>query len=81
MKDWSWQMVLALAIVTAGIVIMYGQSSDQPTRDKLIALFETLVGLIVGATAGAAVGFMRGWRIGVRESLAQSTKQDALKLP
>lgn len=67
MKDWSWQMVLALAIVTLGIVVMYGQTPDQATRDKLIALFEVLVGLIVGASAGAAVGYIRGWRIGVTE--------------
>jgi hypothetical protein len=66
MKEWTWPSVAALAIVTAGIVVMYGQSPDQSSRDKLLLLFEALVGLIVGVSAGAAVGYARGWRAGVR---------------
>ena len=68
--DWTREMVLALGVVSAAIVFMFGLTSDVATRDRLIDLFEALVALIVGTAAGAAVGWYRGFQRGFNESEA-----------
>jgi len=73
-KDWTWQMVFALGIVAAAIVIMFIQSPDQATRDELVALFEGLVGVIVGAGGGAAVGWHLGLHAGIRQQQRKTSQ-------
>jgi hypothetical protein len=67
-KDWTWQMVWALGIVAGAIVIMFWLSPTEALQERLIGLFEVLVGLIVGVGAGA-VAYRLGWRVGLNSGL------------
>ena len=64
MKEWKWPPVVVFTVVVAAIVIMFGLTDDQPTRERLIGYLDVIVPFIVGAAAGTAVGgtmgFVRG---------------------
>jgi hypothetical protein len=64
MKDWKWPAVAALTVVVAAIVVMFGLTNDQTTRNHLVGYFDSIVPFVVGAAAGAtvggAVGFAKG---------------------
>jgi hypothetical protein len=67
MTDWKWPAVVALGILVAAIVIMFGLADDQPTRNRLIGYLDTIVPFVIGAVAGGAtggtVGYLRGRKL------------------
>ena len=64
MTEWKWPSVVAFTVVVAAIVIMFGLTDDQPTRDRLIGYLDAIVPFIVGAAAGGAVGGSIGFARG-----------------
>lgn len=64
MKDWTWPLVAVITVLLAAIVIMFGLTDDQATRDHLIGYLDAIVPFIVGAVAGSAVGGVIGFKKG-----------------
>jgi len=64
MKDWTWPAVAALLVIVAGIVTMFGLTTDPAMRNHFVGYFDSIVPFVVGAAAGGITGFGTGFAKG-----------------
>jgi bacteriorhodopsin len=65
MKELTWAGVVVFTVVVAAIVVMYVNTADPATRDRLIGLLQLLVTFVAGSAAAGVAGWHRGFAKGL----------------